>query len=377
MLVIDHYGIGYKEEKYIKQKTGVKILSFDDTYEKHHCDILLNHNISADKKRYKDLVPKHCKIKCGSKYTLLRDEFYKEKNKKYKKNKKFTFFVAMGGADTANLNTEILKVLERFENIKVYLVTTNANKRLEELKKYSKGKEWIKLYINSNKVAKLMRKSDFAIITPSVTLNEVVFMGLAFIAIKTADNQKDIYRYLKKHGYLVLKKFSYKKLQRKVKDIFKPKLVNFVDLSLKEKKMVLKWRNDLSLRKWMYSQEIISLENHLEYIRKLLYKKDKIYFLLKYRNEPIGVTDFTDIDYINGKSHFGLYAKPGSKGFGKILLSCVIDYAFNNLKINTLVAEVFKDNFIAINLYRKFNFKEKTTNKNIIVMELKNEDRQF
>ena len=77
LLVIDHYGIDYKKEKYIKEKTGVKILSFDDTYEKHHCDIVLNHNLGADKKRYKSLVPTTCKIKCGAKYTLLRDEFRK------------------------------------------------------------------------------------------------------------------------------------------------------------------------------------------------------------------------------------------------------------------------------------------------------------
>ena len=40
----------------------------------------------------------------------------------------------MGGADTANLNPKILEVLSKFQNIKVYLVTTTANKHLEELK---------------------------------------------------------------------------------------------------------------------------------------------------------------------------------------------------------------------------------------------------
>jgi len=207
LLVIDHYGINAKKEKYIKKKTGVKILSFDDTYEKHHCDILLNHNISADKSKYKGLVSKNCKLRCGAKYTLLRDEFRVQKKMK-------TIFLAMGGADHSNINRDILKVLQKFDDIEVVLVTTTANKNLEALKEFIKDKEWIQLHINSNQIARLMRLSDLAIVTPSVTINEVYFMNLPFIAIKTADNQKYVYEYLRKKNYLVLKSMKKKKLNK-------------------------------------------------------------------------------------------------------------------------------------------------------------------
>ncbi len=219
LLVIDHYKIGYKQEKYLKEKTGVKIFVVDDTYEKHYCDILLNHNISADKKRYKNLVPAFCELRCGTEYTLLREEFYKEKNKKYKKSKKHkTLFVAIGGTDHSNINISILKVLETFDNIEVNLVTTKANKHLKELKRHVKNKKWIKLHIDSNKIAKLMRKSDVAIVTPSLMLNEIYFMRLPFIAIKTASNQDDVYQYLKKNLFLTLKKFGSKKLRLLVEE---------------------------------------------------------------------------------------------------------------------------------------------------------------
>ncbi len=215
MLVIDHYGIDAEYEKELKDKNStLKILSFDDTYEKHFCDILLNHNISADKKKYKKLVPKNCELRCGAKYTLLRDEFIEEKKKVKTQNTKFKVFLAMGGADTQNLNIKILKILKKFTNIKVNLVTTTANKTLKELQKYTENKKWIKLYINSTKIAKLMRKSDFAIITPSVTANEVYFIEVPFIAIKTAENQDDMYKFLKKKKLLVLNKFREKKLKK-------------------------------------------------------------------------------------------------------------------------------------------------------------------
>jgi UDP-2,4-diacetamido-2,4,6-trideoxy-beta-L-altropyranose hydrolase len=198
MVVIDHYKIDYKFEKKLKIKNNkLKIMVFDDNYKRHNCDILLNHNIYAKKEKYKALVPKYCRLKCGAKYTLLRDEFKKEKNKSYKPNKRFTFFIGMGGADTANLNIKILKVLKQFKNIKVNLVTTNTNKNLKQLENYCENQKWIKLYINSTKIAKLMRKSNLAIVTPSVILNEVYYMKLPFIAIKTADNQDEMYNFVK------------------------------------------------------------------------------------------------------------------------------------------------------------------------------------
>ncbi len=213
LLVIDHYGIDYKYESYIKENFDVKILVFDDTYEKHNCDILLNHNISADKKKYKSLVPKDCELRCGSKYTLLRDEFYEAKREK-------TVFIAMGGADHSNLNIKILKVLESFENIQAIVVTTNANKNLDELKNYVQNKENITLHVNANNVANLMKQSNFAIVTPSVTVNEVYFMKIPFIAIKTAKNQDDIYKFLKKN-FLVLSKFNKNELKTKIIKILK------------------------------------------------------------------------------------------------------------------------------------------------------------
>lgn len=83
MIIIDHYGIDYKFEKKLKESNpNLKVFVFDDTYEKHCCDILLNHNISANEKKYIGLVPNKCELRCGSKYTLLRDEFLKEKASK-------------------------------------------------------------------------------------------------------------------------------------------------------------------------------------------------------------------------------------------------------------------------------------------------------
>ncbi|OHD98040.1 MAG: UDP-4-amino-4,6-dideoxy-N-acetyl-beta-L-altrosamine N-acetyltransferase [Sulfurimonas sp. RIFCSPHIGHO2_12_FULL_36_9] len=154
-------------------------------------------------------------------------------------------------------------------------------------------------------------------------------------------------------------------------------LINFIDLTLEEKKMILSWRNHPSIKQWMYNSDDILLENHLNFIETLKSCADKLYFLVKLDDDYIGVIDFTNIDKESKSSEFGLYANIELKGMGKVLLNSICEYGFHALNINKLIAEVFAKNEKAINLYKKFNFKDITrktvNNKEIICMELKNE----
>ncbi|HHB51614.1 MAG TPA: UDP-2,4-diacetamido-2,4,6-trideoxy-beta-L-altropyranose hydrolase, partial [Saprospiraceae bacterium] len=200
MIIIDHYSIDYDFEKKLKESNPhLIIFVFDDTYEKHHCDILLNMNIYANANKYKNLVPNYCDLRCGFQYLLVRDEFVIEREKGRQNNNdkvNLNIFIAMGGADHSNINIGILQVLKDFSNIHVHAVTTLANKYLEALKNYVEHSENITLHVNTNKIAKLMNEADFAIITPSVTMNEIFYLDIPFIAIKTADNQRYMYEYL-------------------------------------------------------------------------------------------------------------------------------------------------------------------------------------
>ena len=377
-VVIDNYNIDYDYEKKLKEETSVEIFVFDDTYKKHYCDILLNHNIYAQKEKYKTLVPKTCELRCGPKYTLLRDEFLNiNKNKKNNKNK--TFFIAMGGSDPLNLNLKILKILKKYKNIKVNLITTQSNQNLEILKEYCMDNHWIKLYIDCNIMAKLMIQSDYAIITPSVTANEIYYMNIPFIAIKVTKNQEYMYEFLFKNRYHVMADYNDKILIEMIEEffIYNCELVNFVTLDIKEKEMILGWRNNSSVREWMYNQEPIPLESHLKYIEFLKKSKDKRYFLVKKNNEDIGVIDFVNIT--SDTVHMGLYANPKSKGVGKVLLENISKYAFEELKVKKVFAEVFAENKKAYELYKKFNYepfdKKMINDKEVICMELDYENR--
>lgn len=157
----------------------------------------------------------------------------------------------------------------------------------------------------------------------------------------------------------------------------KVKLINFTKLSLDEKRLILQWRNNPLIKKWMYTEEDISLEDHLSFIDSLLLSQDKLYFLVKEGMEYIGVIDFVNI--ASDSLNMGIYANPFLKNKGTILLEEIIKYSFDILKVKKIKAEVFKENEKACNLYKKYNFttinEKNINNREVVCMELINENR--
>jgi UDP-2,4-diacetamido-2,4,6-trideoxy-beta-L-altropyranose hydrolase len=202
LLIIDHYDISHETERYIKEKTGVKIYVVDDNYKRHFCDILRNPNIYANSKNYEGLLPEYCQIDCAR--PLIREEFHLEKSKKRKKI--YDIFLSLGGADVANLTLPILRALP--QSLHVNILTTSANDNLDKIINYTQNKPNLSLHVNSNEVAKMLNQSRFAIITPSTVAHEVLYMNIPFLAIKVASNQDDMYGYLKKYGYEVYDNFT-------------------------------------------------------------------------------------------------------------------------------------------------------------------------
>lgn len=154
-------------------------------------------------------------------------------------------------------------------------------------------------------------------------------------------------------------------------------LINFIHLDQIEKEMVLKWRNHPEIKAVMHNNLNITIKEHFQFIESLKHRNDKQYFLVKEDSKAIGVIDFINIT--NNEAELGIYSNPELKGYGILLLNEICNYAFKTLKLKLLKAEVYSTNYSAIKLYKKFNFlevrKEQKENKEIIFMELKNENR--
>ena len=137
-------------------------------------------------------------------------------------------------------------------------------------------------------------------------------------------------------------------------------LINFTEASKDDLLYGLKMRNHPNVRRWMYTQEEIRQESHLDFVENLFNDARNQYLLVKQKEKIIGVIYFNQIDYENQEAAFGLYVnlfKP-LKGGGRLLQELILLYAQDFLKLKTLYLEVMADNLRAISLYNDYGFIE-------------------
>lgn len=140
-------------------------------------------------------------------------------------------------------------------------------------------------------------------------------------------------------------------------ELDKTKLINFSNISDKESNLVLDWRNDKDVRKWMYNQSIITLDEHKSFIKKLNNDNKNLYYIVKdLCNNYVGVIYLNKINLTHKNAYLGIYKSPNSNLSGKLLMESILNLAFKILKLHTLKLEVREDNITAIKFYESFDF---------------------
>ena len=154
------------------------------------------------------------------------------------------------------------------------------------------------------------------------------------------------------------------------------KLKNYTVLDEDEKKLVLLHRN--KNKKWMLTQDEISLENHLKWIEKLKDDKTKLYFLVFKDNKPFISISYHDIK--DDEAYWGYFLIDESyKSEVLKIEKIIIDFAFENLKVERLLCINDVENHV-IQIHKFFGFKELEKkmlgNNEYLVMQLNKGDRR-
>lgn len=148
------------------------------------------------------------------------------------------------------------------------------------------------------------------------------------------------------------------------------------DLDKNDLDIVLQWRNSDRVRQNMYTDQIISLDKHLDWFANIKANQSCVYLICEFQNNPIGLISFTEIDLINKKSYWAFYlgdiAAP--KGSGAVMEFLALEYAFNLINIRKLCCEVFVFNNSVVKLHNKFGFQQESYFKEHILKKDKYED---
>lgn len=130
---------------------------------------------------------------------------------------------------------------------------------------------------------------------------------------------------------------------------------NFVTLDKDYIEMVRVWRNNPEIRNMMYHRDIISPEQHIEFVNRLNNKDNCFYWLVKFNDKPVGVMSIVDLDLDNNQGELGYYLAPDNIGSGEGLqfIMAINYFLFNivglkNIKGHT---DIENKNALMINKY--------------------------
>lgn len=146
-------------------------------------------------------------------------------------------------------------------------------------------------------------------------------------------------------------------------------LTNVINVSSEIKARIRDIRNEEQVRKWMYTDHLISKEEHEAWLKRLDADKKNIVFIVSIdNNEPLGVLSINSIDKNHEKAEWAYYLTGSARsGLGAVLEFFILDYVFNVLKLKKLNCEVIENNDSVISLHLKFGFQQEGFRKYNIV----------
>ena len=122
---------------------------------------------------------------------------------------------------------------------------------------------------------------------------------------------------------------------------------------------VLEWRNSERIRQGMYTNRIITLDEHIKWFHSCRERKDIENFVCYLDDAAVGVVNVTDIDYKNLICSWSIYRGVIScpAGTGYYIGKCALNYIFDELKMRKVYVEVLADNKISEKFHKKLGFK--------------------
>ena len=195
LLVVDHYELGAAFESSCRP-WATTILAIDDLANRtHDVDILLDQTIHRSESDYDNLTPDDCCILVGSEYTLLREEFFKNRSSAlWERDKRLykldRILVSLGSQDFNNVTSLVLQsIYSSLDVVRVDVILSSTAPHLARVRKLIKQFPNAQLFTDVSDVTTFISKADLAVGAGGISSWERCCLGLPTVAITVSDNQ--------------------------------------------------------------------------------------------------------------------------------------------------------------------------------------------
>lgn len=123
--------------------------------------------------------------------------------------------------------------------------------------------------------------------------------------------------------------------------------------------LILVWRNSERIRSNMYTDHVITWEEHRQWFERLQQGEGRTFSLIfEISGKSVGIVNISRLDRVNNTCHWGFYLGEvdAPRGSGTIMGFLGLEYLFEILNIRKVIGEAFVFNQASIAFHEKLGF---------------------
>lgn len=138
-------------------------------------------------------------------------------------------------------------------------------------------------------------------------------------------------------------------------------MVELRPITLDDRELVRNWRNLPEVARFMYTDHMITEEEHARWFERVLADPSCRYWVIVWDGKEVGVANLTAIDHVNSRCYWAFYlADPAVRGRG---IGTYVEYAllrtvFEELSLGKLCCEVLATNPNVVALHKSCGFQQ-------------------
>ena len=137
-------------------------------------------------------------------------------------------------------------------------------------------------------------------------------------------------------------------------------IVELRKITLEDSEKLVKWRNNPRVRVNLFSQDELTVDQHINYYHKYVETGLVCQFVIVADGVDCGTSFLKNIDNVSKKAEFGIFIGEDSfrgKGIGKTATRKTVEFGFESMKLELIHLSVLEDNYAALNSYKKAGFR--------------------
>ncbi len=136
-------------------------------------------------------------------------------------------------------------------------------------------------------------------------------------------------------------------------------MISLRSIQAEDKETLFYWRNLPEVAKYMYTDHVITIEEHERWFAGIASDSSREYWIITLDEEAVGLVNIYGLDSHNRRCYWAFYLaspKVRGRGVGSFVEFTILNYVFDTLGLSKLCCEVLGFNEPVVSMHKSFGF---------------------